>query len=150
MTTACTVVVGRIDEIAHACEARLLESTKRCVVLCVGVRDAGVRRLCHEHDVPHEPRDHFRSESYPGLVRIRQEEVDARNTFFDVHEASVVGVVRHEVGLDEAGGPIVDEDQVQIGGLAAHDRRQVARDHRVVALPFPPPELNVLALQPLV
>ena len=105
---------------------------------------------CREHDVTHELRDHFRSQSFPGLLRIRQEEVDARNTFFDVDEGLVVGVVRHEVGLDEAGGPIVDEDQIQVGGLAALDRRQVAPNHGVVALPLPPPELNVLPLQPLV
>ena len=67
----------------------------------------------------HELRDHFRSQSFPGLLRIRQEEVDAGNTFFDVDEGLVVEVVRHEVGLDEAGGPIVDEDQIQgqVGSL---------------------------------
>ena len=120
------------------------------MVLGVGVRDARVRLWCREHDVTYELRDHFRSQSFPGLLRIRQEEVNARNTFFDVDEGLIVGVVRHEVGLDEADRPIVDEDQIQVGGLAAFDRRQVAPNHGVVALSLPPPELNVLALQPLV
>src|SRR5712691_1852620 len=54
------------------------------------------------------------------------------------------------VRLDEARRTVVDEDHVEIGGLAPLDRREIVLDDVLVGLTFAPPLPDVLALKPLV
>src|SRR5439155_5352224 len=103
-----------------------------------------------EDDVAYEPVERLRADSATGELWLPDQEVDAGHTVLHGDELAVRRIVGHTVRLDESTGPVVQEDQIGVGRLASFDLRQVVVDNLVVGFAVGPPEVDVLALQPLV
>ena len=71
--------VVRIDELADAPEAGLLERSQRRDVLRVGIRDARVRRLHRQNHLVDETLEDLSAEASSDEILLGEKEIDAGN-----------------------------------------------------------------------
>ncbi len=66
------------------------------------------------------------------------------------HVLRMVRVVRDEVRLEHPNRPVMEKNDVVVGGVGTLDRRQVVLDDPLERPGFPPPLTYVRTLEPLV
>src|SRR5205823_12196207 len=101
-------------KLALRTEPGLLERPDRSRVAHIRAGHAGGRARLGEHDGAQERRQDPRAEAAPGLLLVRDEQVDAGDPRL---VADPLGIVRDEVGLDRAGRPAVELDHEHLRRL---------------------------------
>jgi len=103
-----------------------------------------------EDDVAHETIERLGADTAADRICLPDQEIDAGDPVLDGDELLVLRIVGHSIRLNESGRPIGQDDQIEVGGIASFDRRQVMLDNLFVCLSIRPPAADVLALEPLV
>ena len=102
-------------DVADVPEARLLEGAPRAAIGLLDGGHARVRLWAREDDLARERLERLRPDAAPDELFLADQEVDAGQPGLGADDRLPVGAVGDEVGLDEAGRPALDDDQVLVG-----------------------------------
>jgi hypothetical protein len=123
-------------------EARLLERAPRTPVLFLDRRDHCARG----DDFTGKTREDLRPQPAADQILLADQQVDAGDVRADLDDRLPFGVVGDEIGLDDPDRPALDDDQVEVGRLAALERGPVLGER--LADVVSPPARDVLAAEP--